>query len=165
VTSRGEPKQVTLDAPPGLPQNVQRLVDGLRDSLRNLTCLFPEEAVGENAKWEVKTALAGPITMVQKATYTLRNATDKGVAFDVTLAQEAPPQAINLAQALPQGTTMRLSKYAAVGSGTSKVTLAKITPTSSMKLTSTTEMDISAGTQPHTMSVEVTMDVRFKPSK
>jgi hypothetical protein len=165
VTARGVMQEASIDVPPGVPQSVQQLLDGMKDSLRNFACPFPEEAVGKNARWEVKTVVAGPLTIVQKATYVLKELTDKSVVFDVTLVQEAPPQVMKSAQSLPPGAIMRLERYTGGGSGTVKIALDKITPTSAWKLTSSSEMGVTAGDQHQKVGVEMAMDLKVRPSK
>jgi hypothetical protein len=165
VTARGLTQEAAIDVPAGMPQSVQQLIDSMKDSLRNLACPFPEEAVGKNARWEVKTVVTGPLTIVQKATYALKEATDKSVAFDVTIVQEAPPQVMKSAQSLPPGATMRLEQYAGGGSGATKIALDKITPTSALKLTSSSEMQVTAGDQHQKVGIDLAMDLKVKSSK
>ena len=165
VTSRGVTKEATIEMPPGADASVAQLVDSIKDSLRNMSSPFPEEPVGKGAKWDVKTVVAGAITIEQTASYQLKEMNDKGVTNAVTVSQKAPPQAMKPNDKLPPGATMALRSHTGTGTGTQKVTFDKITPVSTLKLDSKSEMSVTQGGSTSPIGLEMTIDLTVKPAK
>lgn len=81
VTSRGIAKSIDVSAPANASETVARAGDSVREAIRTMTTPFPEEPIGANARWQVKTVMAVPMTLVETATYTLKAA--KGSACEV----------------------------------------------------------------------------------
>lgn len=165
VTARGVAQEVSIEAPPESPESVQQIVENLKDSLRNLALPLPEEAVGKGARWEVRNVAAAQMTTVQTSTYTLRDVQTKKATMDMKVALTAPPQDLHPAKPLPPGTSVKLVSQSATGDGTVTVSLDRCTPTSSVKIASSTKMDVTSGEEHQVLGVEATIDVKVKPVK
>lgn len=163
TTARGVNKESTVEASGNEPPETKQLLDSMKDSLATMSSPFPEEAVGKGAKWEVKVVISGPMTIVQKTTYTLKEATAKGATFDVVLVQNAPPQALKATAQLPPGATMKLKSHTGNGTGTQKVTFDKITPVSQIKMTSSSRMEVNVESQTQAVGVDMILQMAVKP--
>jgi hypothetical protein len=164
VTSRGVTKEATVEVPPGASQSAQQLMDSIKDSLRNMSSPFPEEAVGKGAKWEVKTVVAGVMTIVETATYTLKDVSDKTATFDIAVQQTAPPQPMKPTMPLPKGTTMSLKSHEAKGKGDKKISLDRVTPVSNLKINSKSEMEVAVPQgDRQRIGLSMTLELAVKP--
>lgn len=164
VTSRGLTKEAALDAPASAPPQVKQILDSMKDSLRDMSMPLPEEAVGKNAKWEVKTVLAAQLTSVQRTTYVAKDIADKSVVLDATVVQTAAPQSVATPPNMPPGATLHLDSHEAAGSGKVKLALDRFTPTSTMKIASKSVMTVTMGNEKQALGTDVTMEMSVKPA-
>jgi hypothetical protein len=143
----------------------QQTMQAMSSSLENMSLPFPEEAVGIGAKWEVKQALeSGGMRTFQKITVELMSVQGKLVTLGVKTEQTAPPQPVNNPQ-MPAGATLQLVSLSGTGTGTMKISLDSLVPTSEMNAKTTTVMDMSMSGQSQRMSVDTTMKVTIAPPK
>jgi Family of unknown function (DUF6263) len=164
VSSRGMTKEASIDAPANASPQVKQILDSMKDSLRDMSMPLPEEPVGKNAKWEVKTVLTTQLTTVQKATYTAKDITEKSVVLDATVSQAAPPQKISSQANLPPGAVLHLDSHTGTGSGTVKLALDRMTPSSTMKMQSKSIMTVSMGDEKQALGTDIAMELTIKPT-
>jgi hypothetical protein len=164
VTSRGVQKSVNMDMSTVSPA-FQQTMQAMSSSLENMSLPFPEEPVGAGAKWEVKQAMAsGGMKTFQKISIELTGVDGNAVTLTVKTEQTAPPQPVNNPQ-LPAGSTMSLVDLSGTGTGTMKIKLDSLVPTSEMNAKTTTVMDMSMSGQQQRMSVDMTLKVTISPPK
>jgi hypothetical protein len=165
ITSRGFTKEASMEAPPNAAPQLKQILDSMKDSLRDMSMPLPEEPVGKNAKWEVKTVIVSQLTTAQKATYTAKELGAKSATLDATVVQNAPPQRVQTPPNMPAGALVHLDSHSASGSGTVKLSLDKMTPTSSMKLAAKSVMSITLGADHQDIGTDLAMEMSIKPSK
>ncbi len=164
VTSRGEAKEASIDVPKDAPPQAKKIVESLKDSLRDLSLPFPAEPVGKNAKWEVKSVVATQLTTAQTTTYVIKELSGKALGLDVTLVQEAPPQKLETPPGLPAGATIHVDSHKANGAGSVKIALDRLTPTSTMKLSARSQTTVTLGSEKQSAVSELEMDLAVKPA-
>ena len=164
VSARGVQKSLKMDTGtvnPAMQQQMQQM----SSSLENMSLPFPEEPVGVGAKWEVKQAQsAGGMRQFQKISVELTAVTGNLITLAVKTEQTAPPQPVNN-PALPPGATMSLVTLTGAGTGTMKIQLDSLVPTSEMNAKTSTVMDMSMSGQQQRMSMDLTMKVTIAPPK
>jgi len=164
VTARGVQKSVNLDMSTVNPA-LQQTMQAMTSSLENMSLPFPEEAVGVGAKWEVKQAVAnGGMKTFQKITVELTAVDGNSVTLALKTEQTAPPQPVNNPQ-MPAGATMSLVSLSGTGTGTMKIKLDSLVPTSEMNAKTSTVMDMTMSGQSQRMSMDMTMKVTISPPK
>src|SRR5262249_39478938 len=92
VTSRGVVKDATMQVPEGTSREVRQALESTRDSLRTLCTPFPEEAVGQDARWRVDTDVRAGFLMDQSTTLTLKNLTVDTARLEASIEQSANSQ-------------------------------------------------------------------------
>jgi hypothetical protein len=159
VDRRGMTRSVTFAIPPGLVNPAAKgLLDNVRQSIRSITTVLPEEPVGTGARWE----LAAPVEsatfqLTQLSTFTLKELKGDKASLQVEVRQHAPPQPIALPGMHP-GAMAQLTQLTASGSGTVGLDLGRLVPESSLSLTSVMDLQVEeAGTR---QPMKVTMRVQ-----
>lgn len=165
ISSRGIVQETSVEAPADLPPQVQQMVENMKDSLRNVSNPFPEEPVGKNAKWEVKTVVDGTVRLVQTATVTLDDVKDKQVSLSVGLVQTAPKQPMRSSTPLPNGAKMMLESHVGTGSGKTKVALDGLVPTSTVKVDVQDESVVMVGDERQRIDVKLGIETSMKPGR
>jgi len=164
VSARGVQKSVNMDMATVSPA-LQQTMQAMSSSLENMSLPFPEEPIGLGAKWEVKQAVAsGGMRTFQKIMVELTAIDGNAITLGVKTEQTAPPQAVNNPQ-LPAGATVQLVNLTGTGTGTMKIKLDSLVPTSEMNAKTTTVMDMTMSGQSQRMSVDATMKVTIAPPK
>jgi hypothetical protein len=159
VTSRGLAKEVSID--PGSVTDAGgtgRMVEQMRQQLRDLAAPLPEEDVGVGARWQKLSQLAEKDARVtQTDTFTLVDLdADRGVLDDM-LAQTAPPQPLR-GPAAPQGAQPQMESMLASGDAKTRFDLSRLVPQTNFD--GTTTMVIS-GQSPDDTSRRMTMVMRM----
>jgi hypothetical protein len=164
VSARGIHKSINMDMSTVSPA-FQQQMQAMSSSLENMSLPFPEEPVGVGAKWEVKQAMEnGGMKTFQKITAELTAVQGNVITLSVKTEQTAPPQPVNN-PALPPGATVSLVNLTGAGTGTMKVSLDSLVPTSEMNSKTTTVMDMSMSGQSQRISMDMTMKVTIAPPK
>lgn len=125
---RGQSLGGAFDVPDDLPANAAQMIDQLSGQLDQLAVPFPEEEVGEGARWIVHqmTELSG-ITTTQAITYTLRSLEGDEYVLDLVFEQRADPQPADLPGVDPS-VEIDLRSYELDGDGVVEGSLASILP-------------------------------------
>lgn len=164
VSSRGVHKSVNMDMSTVSPA-FQQTMQAMSSSLENMSLPFPEEPIGLGAKWTVKQALSsGGMKTFQTINVELTAIDGNQITLGVKNEQTAPPQPVSNPQ-LPPGATVSLVNLTGTGTGTMKIKLDSLVPTSEMNAKTTTVMDMSMSGQSQRMSVDTTLKVTIAPPK
>jgi len=165
VTSRGVSKEATIDLPPNAPENIRQIMQSMRDSLRDLCAVLPEEPVGVGARWTVLTRVRSrAIAIEQTATYTLKRRAGNVADEDVALTQTAPPQVMHLpGKAAAAGTVVKLVSMNGVGRGHVHQVLDKLSPTSSLHSEHQMKMAATTSIGSQDIDMAMTLDLAVKP--
>jgi hypothetical protein len=160
VTSRGVTKEADVVMPDGADPQLRQLVDGMRQTMRQVSAPFPEEAVGLGAKWETtQRVLQNGVTLTQVSTSELTSLqSDKG-SLNVSVNAKAEPQQVQ-APNLPPGARMDLSSLDSQGDGVTAFDLGRLVPADA-KVKTHTEMKatILAGADKQAMEMKMDMTV------
>ena len=145
VTSRGLAKGVSFDVASFSDASASgQMVEQIRQTLRDIAAPFPDEEVGNGARWEKLSQLASRDERItQSEAFTLvelaGDARDRG-ALDDMLAQTAPPQPL-LGSGGPSGGQARIESMLASGDGKTRFDLSRLVPQT--KFEGTTTMVVS----------------------
>jgi hypothetical protein len=162
VTPRGVTLEADIKAPPNLNQQVRQSLENMRQSLRQLSAPLPVEAVGKGARWEVSMPFDTPmLKLVQHATYTLADLDADRLKLEADVQQSAPEQEIKQ-PGLPPGFKLMLKSMSATGSSAIDLDLLRLVPRSTVKTSSTSEME-GAGADP-TQQMQMKMSMKMEVS-
>jgi hypothetical protein len=145
VTSRGLAKGVSFDVASLSDASASgQMVEQIRQTLRDIAAPFPDEEVGNGARWEKLSQLASRDERItQSETFTLvelaGDTRDRG-SLDDMLAQTAPPQPL-LGSGGPSGGQARIESMLASGDGKTRFDLSRLIPQT--KFEGTTTMVVS----------------------
>jgi hypothetical protein len=143
VTSRGLARDVSIDSASVNDAGATgQMIEQVRQILRDLAAPFPEEEIGQGARWEKLSQLASKDARItQTDTFSLLELTgNKGIVDDV-LAQTAPPQALT-ASGPASGAQARLESMLASGDAKTHFDLSRLAPET--KFDGTTTMVVSS---------------------
>jgi len=142
---------------------VAQLMESMNQSMQQMSCPFPKEAVGVGAKWQVVTTPnLGGFTQTLTATYTLTSLTEDGAKFDAVMEQSAKEQDVNN-PALPEGASARIKSLTGSGKGSTEFKFSRTTPVASTASSKATiDMTIKFGGEDSTMKQVVTTDVKIQ---
>jgi hypothetical protein len=163
ITSRGVVKDATVEVPANASPTAIETIESMKDSLRNVTQPFPEEAVGKGAKWDVSTVMAMKFTFKQTTHFTLTKISAKDADLTTTLTQEAPPQVMAKPASLPANATVHLDQYSGAAEGLTKVTLNRISPTGSATVKSQVTATIAVGSDTIVTDTKLELITALKP--
>lgn len=117
VDSRGFFKEGDIVLPPQAGQKQEQLLEGVRQSMAQLTAPLPAEPVGVGGKWKVSQVVTqNGLTIEQTALYEVAQIRGQIVIADVTITQTADPQVIRNSR-MPASVDFKVESYAAEGSG------------------------------------------------
>jgi hypothetical protein len=160
VTSRGIIREADLVMPEGVDAQLRQIMDGMRQSLRQLGAPFPEEPVGVGAKWETIThATQNGITLDQTALNELTSLQGESGLLAVTIKQTAEPQQLQPPN-LPAGTRVDLTSFSSTGGGQTAFDLGSLLPTRcevKLHMEMGTTVQAGAEKQPMTMKMDMAM--------
>ena len=147
----------------GADPSLAELLSSMEDSMNQMTIPFPEEPVGQGARWTVDMAIdSGGMSLSQTATYELRSRNDEQVELAVSMTQAAGAQTIEQ----PGMPSVELTQYSGSGQGTTTVRFAEVVPTAeiSIDVSTTTAMDMgeAMGGRIET-SMQMRMDTTIRP--
>ncbi len=164
VTNRGFTQRAELDIPAGVPAQLQQMLEGMKNSMSQMSSPLPAEPVGVGGKWRVvQTMNANGLQLKQTSIHEITQLSEHGFAMDVSVTQNADPQEIKN-DALPPGTNIKLKSLKSTGSAKSTIELGSVFPIqTSMKITSQTAMSVEAAGQNQDMTTEMKMDLTLEP--
>jgi len=143
VTARGLASDIAID--PGSVTDsgaTGQMVEQVKQILRDLAAPFPEEEVGQGARWEKLSGLASKDARItQTDTFTLLDLKGDHGTVDDVLAQTAPAQALTPAGAGP-GSQARLESMLASGDAKTRFDLRRLAPETAFA--GTTSMVVSS---------------------
>jgi hypothetical protein len=160
VSSRGLVREADFVLPPDLDAQLRQFLDGMRQSLRQISAPFPEEAVGVGAKWETTLrATQNGLTLDQTSVSELTTLEEKGGRLAVTVTQNAEPQQMQPPN-LPPGARIDLSTFKSSGSGESVFDLRQLMPSrAEMKLHTEMEATIQMGQEKQPMAMKMDLGI------
>jgi hypothetical protein len=162
MTRSGRMEKMELNLPPEVQGQVRQSMENLRQSMQQLSAHFPEESVGVGARWEVTMPIdTATFSMTQVATFTAKRIEDDRVDVDVSLKQTAPKQPFRI----PGGMTLSLESLASEGAGSMSIDLRRMVTTSTMKATTTMEIDVrqTSSDPPTRVKSHLEMDLKVYP--
>jgi len=126
VTPTGAASNADYQVPPDADATVRSMIEQLGGQTSRLTVPFPDEAVGEGARWRAKQEVElNGATINQTATYTLKSRTDDDITLGVQVRQRADDQVLSSAQG-----TADLVRHRGTGKGTTELDLTSAFPSS-----------------------------------
>lgn len=126
VTSRGFTREANVVVPQTATAQSKQFIDGIRQSLNQLSAPVPAEDVGVGATWETVSRLEqNGLTLVQTLTTRLQSFENNTIKLKVNIVQKAEPQKITT-----NGVTVDLVSFASTGSGDTTLKLEGLLPTS-----------------------------------
>lgn len=166
LTSRAEVCEASVKIPEDVAPQLKQTMDGLQQSLAQVSVPFPEEAVGVGARWEVTTRLANQgVDLNQVTAYEIVERTATTVKVATTITQRAAPQKMN-PPGLPPGAVVHLDSLDSSGSGTTVFDLTKIVPQSGqMTMSTKMAMTIEAMGEKQPMSMTMDLDLTIAPGQ
>ena len=163
VTPRGFTQDAEVNVPPNAGQQVQQVIDNMRQQIRQMSSPLPEEAVGKGAKWVVTMPMDTPaLKLTQTAEYELVELEGSKGKLNVKLVQNAPAQNMNVPN-LPPGASARLNSLKSDGSGTISFDLTVPVPQSDIKAKMDMHTTIRAQGQQQDMKMNMKMNVKIWP--
>ena len=165
ASSRGLGKKADMKLPSGADPQMRQVMAQMNDSFAAFTTVFPEEAVGPGARWEVKLPIKSQgMTITQTTTYELISIEGDELHFKTSLVQHAANQKIQN-PAMP-GLKIDLTKMTGSGSGTSTVNLAQIMPSeATMNSKSEMAMAMNMGGQKQAMTMKIDVGLHLETKK
>jgi hypothetical protein len=162
MTRSGRMQKVELNIPPDLQGQVRQSMNSMIQSLQQLSNPFPEEPVGNGARWEVTMPIdTAAFSMSQVSTFTAKRILEDRVEVDVSLVQTAPKQPFRI----PGGMNLALESLASEGKGSTIIELKRMVTTSSVKAKTAMEFDVKQanGENPTRVKSSVEMDLKVYP--
>lgn len=158
VTPRGHVARLAMSVPRETNPQLHTTMDWVRNGLRLLLPVLPDEPIGKGARWEARSpALVGPIRATETLLYTLNSATVEPrlrLAVKVTLAAGEQTAAVS---GLPPGAKITIRSLAGEGAGSADLALTSLVPTAEIHWT-------TAGTGTAQPTGEPLAPVRIKTS-
>jgi hypothetical protein len=163
VNNRGLVQRTEIDIPDGVPAQLKQVLDGMKNSMNQLSSPLPVEPVGVGGKWRVvQTINANGLRLKQTSTHEITQLTEHGFSVDVTVTQDANPQEIKN-DALPPTTKINLTSLKSTGNAKSTIALDSVFPIrTTMTITSQTAMGIEAAGQNQDMTIDMKMELTLE---
>jgi hypothetical protein len=150
VSARGLGSDVSIDGATSGP-----MVEQVREVLRDVAAPLPEDEVGQGARWQKLSQLAGRGARVtQTETFALAELDgDHGVLTD-TLTQTAPAQDLRSPPGAPAGSGPHMDSMLASGEARTRFDLGRLVPQTTFRGTTTmTLSSASAGDDPRRVTM------------
>jgi hypothetical protein len=166
VSDRGFIKQADFSLPGEGDPQLGQLMDGMKQSMQQLTAPLPAEPVGAGARWQVEHDIAqNGINLKQTEIVTLQGIRGSEIDLGIELTQKAGAQTMKL-PGVPAGVDAQLVSMTSQGSGATTSDVTKLVPVKS-KMGAKMEMKtkISAAGQVQNMEMKMGMDMELKTAK
>jgi hypothetical protein len=157
VTARGETKEAEFSIPPGAPEQSAAMLRDMERSMTQFSTAFPEEPVGEGARWEATTrpTFQG-MKIEQRLRYELKEMRGEEIVLGVRTRMTADPQPITGGEIL---------EYAGSGEGTVRSRLTRLVPTSEISADVKARMRIGEGPRASELKQRVRMTMKITPGE
>ena len=160
ITDRGASKKVEVKYPAGADPTARQSMEQMKDSFMNAQVVLPEEAVGPDAKWEIKQKIKTQgMTIDQKVTQHLVSVEENVLTMESLIEQSAANQKV-ANPAMPQ-LKVDLTKLTGSSKGQMTVDLSKILPTAAT-IDGGAEMLMSAGSGAQAASMTMKTEASIK---
>jgi hypothetical protein len=163
VSDRGFTKGPEIKAQEKVDPQSRQIMDQMKEFFSQFVVEFPEEAIGQGAKWEVKMPLTSQgMTVNETATYELASLDPEGLQGSVksSVVQSAANQKIEN-PAMP-GLKMNLVKMAGTSTGSISFDLGKVMPLeSTLESHSDMTMEMETGGQKQTVTMKMGMNLQL----
>ena len=160
ITDRGDPKKVEVKYPAGADPTARQSMEQMKESFLNAQVVLPEEAVGPDAKWELKQKVkAQGMTIDQKVTQHLVAVEENVLTMESLIEQSAANQKV-ANPAMPQ-LKVDLSKLTGSSKGQMTVDLSRILPTKAA-IEGGAEMVLSSGSGAQAASMTMKTEANIK---
>jgi hypothetical protein len=160
-----DPRNFTLEGafeiPPDVDASIKQMLDGMSQSITQLSSPLPEEPVGIGARWKAASTLsANGISVLQTAVYTLTKIDGDHIAFSVDIAQTADHQEVR-APGMPPGSKLSITTWKGTGTGDVELELDKLLlPVhATVSLGEHAKMLIEAGSDKQDMTMDIELGV------
>jgi len=161
VTPRGITKAAEMKMPANTNPQLASMMDNFKQQMSQMSVPLPEEPVGEGAAWTVTTQLTtGGMLVTNQYKYTLTKLDGNIIEMKVALVQSAEPQELKN-PALPAGTVLRLQEFKSGGSGTVRMDLSKMVPTSEITSETTMKIEVEAGGQKQNLDQKMNLTLKL----
>ncbi|MEO7836642.1 MAG: hypothetical protein ABIS21_03245 [Acidimicrobiales bacterium] len=163
INPRGVAVDGSIDLPKDLPPALEQVVNQLSQQTGSLTVAFPEEAVGQGARWSATTDVdAGGIRAKLVLTYVLRELAGDGYVLDVSYDQSAGRQDADF-PGLPAGTKVELQDLQLNGKGEITGNVASVFPIrSTLSAAGTAKLNVASETEKGKLLQRLAIDVMFE---
>ena len=164
ITPRGVAKSTTFDLSKMSDPNLKQTLQQVSAQLEAVALPLPEEAVGPGARWEVRQAVdAGGMATYVRSEFELVSVTGTTAQLRMKSETTAPPQPVNMANAMLPDAQVQLEKLSGSNSGTVTLRLDGLVPTSDVSGTTNTVMSLTMAGQSQQMGVDLKMKVTMAP--
>ncbi len=163
--SRGRTLSTETRMPPNADASLRSMIDNMAQTYSQMVSPLPDEPVGVGAQWTATSGISvGGANVQQTATFTLNALEATSIRVTSQVVQTAGRQPMSL-PTLPPGTTATLISMNSNGGGSQTLALNGLSPDGSVRITSETNMEMSAGgqTQPVSMGMEMTVTMHRGP--
>jgi hypothetical protein len=165
ISNRGVILTTNIDVSRIVNSPLGQTMGSMTEVMNSVSQPLPEEEVGIGARWEVRNTLhTNGITMFQKAEYELVASDGKTLTLKTKVEQTALPQAMSN-PAMPAEADVQLEKYTGTGSGTTRVNLNRLIPTSDGTIENTMVMRVNMAGDSRQMAVTASAKVTIAPGK
>jgi Family of unknown function (DUF6263) len=163
ITNRGFTQEVKINIPEGVSEQLKQLLEGMKNSMSQMSSPLPAEPVGVGGKWRVvQNVDANGLKIKQTSEHEITELNQDGFSVNVTVIQNAEPQEVKN-KAIPPGTKLNLKSLTSTGNGTSTFDSGSIFPVrTTMTTTSQTAMLVEAAGQKQDMTTDVKMDLTLE---
>lgn len=166
LTSKGATHDVKIDLPAGFPPQAQQVMEGMNQSLGQMTSPLPKEPIGVGAKWQVvsRANLAGQDVLLF-STYTMKSKEGDAVKLDISVTQLAANERVTPPN-MPPGFTAKLTSFVATSTGSTTLDLASPVPREgAMSVKTSLDLDLANGADKVKTSAITTLTTTFTRSK
>jgi hypothetical protein len=162
LSPRGFIKEGNMALPPDANPQLKQMLDGMQQSLDQMTSPLPEEPVGVGGKWQVKQTLEqNGMRIDQTGVYTITKIEGSHVLCDIDLRQTAAQQKIQM-PGMPPGVDAEVLSLTTSGGGATEIDLTRIVPTHGRVqglMDMTTRVSMSGQTQNMAMKMKIELAI------
>jgi len=162
TSNRGLNLGTNFKVPAGADPQTRQAIEQMKESVANLSCPLPEEAIGPGAKWTARTTLSSQgMTIDQTATYQLASIDGERLNLKTTIAQSAANQKMQN-PSMP-GVKLDLSKLTGEGTGEVTSDLTQLLPREAT-IESHTDLSLTMnmGGQKQAMTMKLDLTLRLE---
>ena len=163
ITNRGIAKVAEYEIPADLSAQLKVALEGMTDSIKQMSSPVPAEPVGLGAKWKTTQSLvANGMKVTQTIEHEVVELNESGFSTKTTINQVAEPQEIK-SPMMPPGATIKLDSLKTSGEGTGVYKFNSLFPIkSTSKVHSDVAMSISIAGQNQKMDTVIDIDMELQ---